>query len=43
MNLGADRMRNHQPRRMPPTNLLAAALLMACVPFAQAADGAAAQ
>ncbi|MBK6417195.1 MAG: ShlB/FhaC/HecB family hemolysin secretion/activation protein [Thermomonas sp.] len=36
-------MRNHQPRRMPPTNLLAAALLMACVPFAQAADGAAAQ
>ncbi|HQY81541.1 MAG: ShlB/FhaC/HecB family hemolysin secretion/activation protein [Thermomonas sp.] len=28
---------------MPPTNLLAAALLMACVPFAQAADGAAAQ
>ncbi|WP_395624782.1 ShlB/FhaC/HecB family hemolysin secretion/activation protein [Thermomonas sp.] len=43
MNLGADRMRNHQPRRMPPTNLLAAALLMACVPFAQAADGAAVQ
>lgn len=48
MNLGADGMRNHgtpvhQLRRLPPMNLLAAGLLLACAPFAQADEADAAQ
>ena len=37
MNLGAEGMRIHEPRRLP-LNLLAASLLLACAPFAQASD-----
>ena len=36
MNLGTEGMRIHHSRRLPPINLLAAALLLACAPFAQA-------
>ena len=36
MNLGTEGMRIHHSRRLPPINLLAAALLVACAPFAQA-------
>ena len=37
MNLGAEGMRIHEPRRLP-LNLLAASLLLACAPFARAGD-----
>ena len=36
MNLGTEGMRIDHSRRLPPINLLAAALLLACAPFAQA-------
>lgn len=38
MNLGVERMRIQQSRLLPPMNLLAVALLLACAPLAHASD-----